>query len=123
MYDVLTASQGGLSHGFVFEFESEEDRDYYLHKDPAHLEFVASLKDIIESARVFDFEPGVYFGNQPEFVKGQRWTSNHDYGSWPTGTHGCSIIVSLRRKVARSSASLSIPLQVGSSLQKHLGLL
>lgn len=40
------------------EFESEEDRKYYLEKDPAHLEFVASLKDVIQNVRVLDFEPG-----------------------------------------------------------------
>ena len=52
--------QGGFTHGFVFEFESEEDRKYYLEKDPAHLEFVASLKDILQNARIIDFQPGVY---------------------------------------------------------------
>ncbi|KAF2212368.1 hypothetical protein CERZMDRAFT_59260 [Cercospora zeae-maydis SCOH1-5] len=52
--------QGGFSHGFVSEFESEEDRKYYLEKDPAHLEFVASLKDVIQNVRVLDFEPGKF---------------------------------------------------------------
>ena len=42
------------------EFESEADRDYYLNKDPSHLDFVASLKDIIEGVRVVDYEAGVY---------------------------------------------------------------
>ena len=31
-----------------------------LEKDPAHLEFVASLQDIIQNVRVVDFEPGVF---------------------------------------------------------------
>ncbi|KAJ7629429.1 hypothetical protein DFH06DRAFT_720188 [Mycena polygramma] len=52
--------QGGFSHGFVSEFQSEEDRTYYLEKDPAHLEFVASLKDVVENVRVVDFEPGKF---------------------------------------------------------------
>ncbi|GAB7349103.1 hypothetical protein MBLNU459_g8053t1 [Dothideomycetes sp. NU459] len=52
--------QGAFTHGFVFEFESEDDRKYYLEKDPAHLEFVGSLKDIIQNVRVVDFCPGVY---------------------------------------------------------------
>ncbi|KAL9535688.1 hypothetical protein SMMN14_00047 [Sphaerulina musiva] len=52
--------QGGFSHGFVSQFESEEDRKYYLEKDPAHLEFVASLKDVIQNVRVLDFEPGKF---------------------------------------------------------------
>jgi len=53
-------NQGGFTHGFVFEFETEEDRKYYLEKDPAHLAFVASLKDMVENVRVVDFNPGVY---------------------------------------------------------------
>ncbi|KAK5010361.1 hypothetical protein LTR60_004983 [Cryomyces antarcticus] len=52
--------QGGFSHGFVSEFESEEDRKYYLEEDPAHLKFVASLKDIIQNVRVLDFVPGEF---------------------------------------------------------------
>jgi hypothetical protein len=44
----------------VSEFESEDDRDYYLNRDPAHLEFVASLKDVIKNVRVLDFEPGKF---------------------------------------------------------------
>ncbi|KAI6855957.1 hypothetical protein KC338_g7891, partial [Hortaea werneckii] len=51
---------GGFSHGFVSEFQSEEDRKYYLEQDPAHLEFVASLKGIVENVRVVDFEPGKF---------------------------------------------------------------
>jgi len=35
------------SHGFVVEFESEEDRKYYLEKDPAHLAFVESVKPLV----------------------------------------------------------------------------
>lgn len=31
-----------------------------LEKDPAHLEFVASLDGIIQNVRVVDFEPGVF---------------------------------------------------------------
>ncbi|KAI6868207.1 hypothetical protein KC318_g18629 [Hortaea werneckii] len=52
--------QGGFSHGFVSEFQSEEDRKYYLEQDPAHLEFVASLKGIVGNVRVVDFEPGKF---------------------------------------------------------------
>ncbi|KAG8626966.1 hypothetical protein KVT40_005911 [Elsinoe batatas] len=51
--------QGGSTHGFVFEFDSEEDRNYYVKEDPAHLEFVASIKDLVSGARVVDFTPGV----------------------------------------------------------------
>lgn len=42
------------------EFQSEEDRKYYLDKDPAHLEFVSSLSGVVENVRVVDFEPGKF---------------------------------------------------------------
>lgn len=57
---VLTVLQGAFSHGFVSEFQNEEDRKYYLEKDPAHLEFVKSLDGIIQNVRVVDFEPGKF---------------------------------------------------------------
>ncbi|EAA65797.1 hypothetical protein AN1204.2 [Aspergillus nidulans FGSC A4] len=47
--------KNGITHAFVVEFANEEDRAYYLEKDPAHLEFVGSLKDVIEKAQVVDF--------------------------------------------------------------------
>ncbi|KAK0645827.1 hypothetical protein B0T16DRAFT_147403 [Cercophora newfieldiana] len=34
--------QDGITHGFVAEFASVEDRDYYVTKDPSHLAFVKS---------------------------------------------------------------------------------
>jgi hypothetical protein len=51
--------QGGFSHAFVSHFASDEDRKYYLEKDPAHLAFVKSLDGIIQNVRVVDYEPGV----------------------------------------------------------------
>jgi len=51
--------QDGLTHGFVVEFENEEDRDYYVDKDPAHRAFVGSLDGKVEKVRVLDFVPGV----------------------------------------------------------------
>ncbi|KAG2165290.1 hypothetical protein VTO58DRAFT_101673 [Aureobasidium pullulans] len=50
---------GGLQYGFVSEFESEADRDYYLNKDPSHLKFVEDVGKIVDKATVFDYEPGV----------------------------------------------------------------
>lgn len=44
----------------MVEFANEEDRAYYLEKDPAHLEFVGSLEDVIEKAQVVDFTNGVF---------------------------------------------------------------
>jgi len=51
---------GAFTHGFICEFQNAEDRKYYLEKDPAHLEFVASLENVIQNVRVVDFEPGVF---------------------------------------------------------------
>lgn len=42
------------------EFENDEDRTYYLEKDPAHLGFVSVVKDLVEAARVVDFKPGKF---------------------------------------------------------------
>lgn len=42
------------------EFENEEDRKYYLEKDPAHMDFINVVKDLIQTARVVDFEPGKF---------------------------------------------------------------
>ncbi|BCS25823.1 Dabb family protein [Aspergillus puulaauensis] len=52
--------QGGITHAFVVEFSSSEDRDYYVEKDPAHLEFVGTLKGIVEKAQVIDYTAGVF---------------------------------------------------------------
>jgi len=49
-----------LTHGFVVEFASKEDRDYYVSKDPAHQAFVKTLNGKVTDSRVIDFEPGVY---------------------------------------------------------------
>jgi hypothetical protein len=52
--------KNGVTHVFVSEFENEEDREYYLNKDPAHLEFVKSLSGVVEKGQVVDFTPGVF---------------------------------------------------------------
>ena len=44
----------------MVEFASEEDRDYYTHEDPGHLEFKKSLKGMVEKVGVVDYTPGVY---------------------------------------------------------------
>lgn len=46
-------------HGFVHEFESAEDRDYYMNKNPAHLGFVARTRDMMEDVRMMGYQPGV----------------------------------------------------------------
>ncbi|KAK1752940.1 hypothetical protein QBC47DRAFT_387405 [Echria macrotheca] len=52
--------QNGITHGFVVEFASVEDRDYYVAKDPAHMAFVKSIEDLVEKAIVVDFTDGEY---------------------------------------------------------------
>lgn len=52
--------QNGITHGFVVEFASAEDRDYYVMTDPAHQAFVTSIGDLVEKAIVVDFSDGVY---------------------------------------------------------------
>lgn len=49
-----------FSYGFVVEFASEADRDYYLERDPAHRAFVESIGDLMSGIGVFDYEPGVF---------------------------------------------------------------
>jgi hypothetical protein len=53
-------NKGGITHAFIEEFENEEDRKYYLEKDPAHLEFVKSVGGVVKRAQVVDFTPGVF---------------------------------------------------------------
>lgn len=52
--------QDGLTHGFVTEFSSAEDRDYYVTTDPVHQAFVKSIGDVVEKAVVVDFSNTVY---------------------------------------------------------------
>ncbi|EPS32391.1 hypothetical protein PDE_07351 [Penicillium oxalicum 114-2] len=52
--------QGGMTHAFVVEFASVEDRDYYVKEDPVHREFVQSLDGVLEKGQVVDFTPGVF---------------------------------------------------------------
>ncbi len=51
----LTSRQSGITHGFVAEFASVEDRDYYTKSDPAHQAFVKTLDKIVVKAIVVDF--------------------------------------------------------------------
>ncbi|CAO2651252.1 Nn.00g095490.m01.CDS01 [Neocucurbitaria sp. VM-36] len=53
-------NSGGSNHGFVVEFASAEDRDYYVDKDPAHQEFIKFVLPLVQGARVVDYEPGKF---------------------------------------------------------------
>ncbi|KUI60233.1 hypothetical protein VP1G_11214 [Cytospora mali] len=52
--------QDGLTHAFILEFEKDEDREYYLKKEPYHKEFVANLKGLIDKITIIDFSSGVF---------------------------------------------------------------
>ncbi|KAK0639177.1 stress responsive A/B barrel domain-containing protein [Cercophora newfieldiana] len=52
--------QNGITHGFVVEFSSVEDRDYYVTNDPTHMAFVKSIEELVEKAIVVDFKNGEY---------------------------------------------------------------
>ncbi|KAK7181564.1 hypothetical protein DPSP01_008962 [Paraphaeosphaeria sporulosa] len=52
--------QDGLSHAFVVQFFSNEDRDYYVNQDPAHDAFKKAAGPIIDKAVVVDFQNGVF---------------------------------------------------------------
>lgn len=59
-YRSANNEQNGMTHGFVVEFASAEDRDYYVTTDPAHQDFVKSIGDVLEKPVVLDFSDGVY---------------------------------------------------------------
>lgn len=52
--------KNGFTHAFVVEFESEEDRDYYVKTDEAHSAFAAILRSLAAGLQVVDFTPGKY---------------------------------------------------------------
>ncbi|OCK97770.1 uncharacterized protein K441DRAFT_685414 [Cenococcum geophilum 1.58] len=52
--------QNGITHAFIVEFESAEDRDYYINDDPAHDEFKKLAGKVLEKAQVIDFTDGVF---------------------------------------------------------------
>ncbi|KAL4820365.1 hypothetical protein BDW67DRAFT_172608 [Aspergillus spinulosporus] len=52
--------QNGITHVFVDEFASVEDRNYYAKEDAEHLAFGASLGRIVAQVQVVDIENDVY---------------------------------------------------------------
>ncbi|EFX03226.1 stress responsive a b barrel domain containing protein [Grosmannia clavigera kw1407] len=47
--------QSGITHGFVVEFASTADRDYYIKTDPVHLAFAKSIGAFVTKVIVVDF--------------------------------------------------------------------
>ena len=52
--------QRGMTHAFIVNFKTAEHRDYYATKDPAHLDFVASLKPLLDGVMDIDFVDGEF---------------------------------------------------------------
>ena len=52
--------QAGYTHGWVLTFTSAADRDYYVHHDPHHLAFIASLQGIYSHAFILDHTPSKF---------------------------------------------------------------
>lgn len=44
----------------MVEFESTEERDYYITGDPEHMAFGQFVRDTLEDITVFDFTPGEF---------------------------------------------------------------
>jgi len=52
--------QNGMTHVFIMEFASAEDRDYYVNEDPVHAEFKELAGNVLEKAQVIDFTAGEF---------------------------------------------------------------
>lgn len=52
--------QNGFTHTFLVEFANEADRDYYVHHDQAHHEFIKTIADVVDGVCVLDFSPGQF---------------------------------------------------------------
>ncbi|KAI1084811.1 dabb-domain-containing protein [Whalleya microplaca] len=42
----------GMTHGFVIEFENQEDHDFYHLEDPVHIEFSRNAAPLVEDSVV-----------------------------------------------------------------------
>jgi hypothetical protein len=42
------------------EFKSQEDLDYYIHEDPAHLATLAEFESFLKEVNLLDFVDGVW---------------------------------------------------------------
>jgi hypothetical protein len=54
-------SQRGVTHGFIFEFDSPEHRDYYLDHDVVHQEYREMVQPFLDmQIASVDFQNGKY---------------------------------------------------------------
>ncbi|OAQ96770.1 hypothetical protein LLEC1_00645 [Akanthomyces lecanii] len=56
----IEGMQHGITHAFVVEFASVEDRQYYVKEDPAHLAYVKKVFPRLAKPYVVDFTPGEF---------------------------------------------------------------
>jgi hypothetical protein len=56
----LRVTQSGISHAFILQFYSNEDRDYYVNDDPVHQAFKEAAGAVVERTVVVDFQDGVF---------------------------------------------------------------
>lgn len=55
-----------FTHAIILEFDPQADLDYYLTKDPVHLDFCARDRLIVKDVVVADIVNGVLFGPRAE---------------------------------------------------------
>ena len=75
----------GMTHGFVLEFASQADLDYYLLQDPVHLDFSRKAGPLIEDSVVVDVRDGILFGpsaKRPLLQKEYRGTCHCGALEW-----------------------------------------
>ncbi|KAF2467035.1 uncharacterized protein BDR25DRAFT_267824 [Lindgomyces ingoldianus] len=56
----IEKQQNGMTHAFVVQFLTLEDRDYYVNEDPVHRAFKDAASSVLEEAQVVDFIDGVF---------------------------------------------------------------
>jgi hypothetical protein len=66
----------GMTHGFVLQFASEADLNYYLTEDATHLAFSKKAHDLIEDQVGIDIRDGSMFGANLDSLAGtmQAWS-------------------------------------------------
>ncbi|KEY71249.1 hypothetical protein S7711_02356 [Stachybotrys chartarum IBT 7711] len=56
----LEGLQNGITHVIVEQFQSEEDRQYYLKHEEGHKNFVKGLAGLVDKVQIVGFTPGVF---------------------------------------------------------------
>ncbi|KAI1804319.1 stress responsive A/B barrel domain protein [Daldinia bambusicola] len=56
----IEGAQDGITYAFVVEFESIEDRNYYVNKDQYHAKFKSDMVPYLEKLIIVDYSEGVF---------------------------------------------------------------